>query len=542
MLIEIQSDVFKSNGKVRPPIRFNAGLNTILGGLEGDNSIGKSTFLQIIDFTFGGSTYLKSDAVTKVEPHTINFTFQFNGKNEYFARRTTEKDIVYCCDADYNTKDKLSIDDFTAHLFSSYQIPIPDLSFRDMVGLYFRMQGKGNLLPNRPLSIVPNESATRSIIRLEKIFNVYWKIKEYERLRNEADDKKKAYSKVLRLELIPNATTTAKQRNDNLKQITELKSELNSITLDADQNVSIENLSKITESSEITAQILTLKRRLSQLNSQLAVVNINVENKSTIKNDNLDEFEHFFPMADIRSLEDIQRFHHKITTVLNTELADEAQRLSELVSATKFQITNLENKVRQLGATVNIPQETLDKISEVTSKIGVLEKQNETYETNKMLKDAYKSAKEQLAVAQSGQLESITAEINQNLQRINESFPENKFSPILEMESDVRYRYYTPDDDGTGSAWKALILFDYVILQSTALPSLAHDSLMLKNIEDPVIDAIIHLYAQSQKQIFLAFDKEGSYRESTMKVLQDTAVLRLNKGGNELFGWQWSKN
>lgn len=542
MLIEIQSDVFKSNGKVRPPIRFNAGLNTILGGLEGDNSIGKSTFLQIIDFAFGGSTYLKSDAVTKVEPHTINFAFQFNGQNEYFSRRTTEKDVVYRCDAGYNIKDSLEISDFTDYLFSSYQIPIPDLSFRDMVGLYFRMQGKGNLQPNRPLSIVPNESATRSIIRLEKIFNVYWKIKEYEKLRNDANNKKKAYNKVLTLELIPNATTTVKQRDANLKQIAELKSKLSSITLDADQNVSIENLSKITKSSEITAKIMVLKRRLSQLNSQLAVVNINVENKSTVTGDNLEEFEHFFPLADIRLLEDIQRFHHKIVTVLNTELTDEAQRLSEMVTATKMEITNLENKVRQLGITVNIPQETLDKISEVTSKIGVLEKQNETYETNKRLKDAYKSAKEQLAAAQSGQLESITAEINQQLRRINETFPDNKFAPILEMDSDVRYRYFTPDDDGTGSAWKALILFDYVILQTTTLPAIAHDSLMLKNIEDTTIDAIIHLYAQSQKQIFLAFDKEGAYRESTIKVLQDTAVLRLNKGGNELFGWQWSKN
>ena len=64
MLSEIRCDAFKSYGKTRDTIVFYPGLNTVLGGAAANNSIGKSTFLLIIDYCFGGETYGKSDIKT----------------------------------------------------------------------------------------------------------------------------------------------------------------------------------------------------------------------------------------------------------------------------------------------------------------------------------------------------------------------------------------------------------------------------------------------------------------------------------------------
>ena len=58
-------------------IRFNSGLNVVLGTNMGDNSIGKSTFLMIVDFVFGGDTYAKSkDIQRNVTAHDIYFSFK----------------------------------------------------------------------------------------------------------------------------------------------------------------------------------------------------------------------------------------------------------------------------------------------------------------------------------------------------------------------------------------------------------------------------------------------------------------------------------
>ena len=52
MLTEIFCDKFKQKR-----ITFRNGLNVVLGDDNATNSIGKSTFLLIVDFVFGGDTY-----------------------------------------------------------------------------------------------------------------------------------------------------------------------------------------------------------------------------------------------------------------------------------------------------------------------------------------------------------------------------------------------------------------------------------------------------------------------------------------------------
>mgnify|MGYP005895243549 FL=1 len=103
MLVEVRCDKFVSNGKTREPIRFHAGLNAVLGDDNGSNSIGKSTFLMILDFVFGGSDYVKKcvDVQENVKEHTICFAFSFDGQTYYFSRNTVDYNNVVKRDAEY---------------------------------------------------------------------------------------------------------------------------------------------------------------------------------------------------------------------------------------------------------------------------------------------------------------------------------------------------------------------------------------------------------------------------------------------------------
>ncbi|OTA65042.1 hypothetical protein [Limosilactobacillus reuteri] len=64
MLVEVSSDAFKSYGKTREKIKFHSGLNVVVGGRRGANSIGKSTFLMILDFVFGEKITLQRVLMT----------------------------------------------------------------------------------------------------------------------------------------------------------------------------------------------------------------------------------------------------------------------------------------------------------------------------------------------------------------------------------------------------------------------------------------------------------------------------------------------
>lgn len=62
MLKQIKCDKFRL-----PIVTFHEGLNVVAGDSNAANSIGKSTMLMIIDFAFGGSSYItkSNDAIDK---------------------------------------------------------------------------------------------------------------------------------------------------------------------------------------------------------------------------------------------------------------------------------------------------------------------------------------------------------------------------------------------------------------------------------------------------------------------------------------------
>lgn len=542
MLIEISSDKFQSDGVQRPPIRFTEGLNTVLGGTSGDNSIGKSTFLQIIDFVFGGHTYAKSDAAKEIGPHNINFAFRFEDGDHYFSRRTSTPNIVKICDSNYNsTKETLKLAEFNNFLLRSYKMELPAITFRGAVGLYFRMQGKSNLSTSRPLSAMGSEKIHDTIIRLEKLFNVYSKIEEYEKALKLASDKKDAYRKARSLELISNDVNNKTKYKDNIKEISLLQEELSKLTLESDKDISTTNSSAIDVVSQLKSQIDLLRRKQSKLKSQLEVVKINVGGTSVLGDADLMEFARFFPNANLKHLAEIENFHHKIVKILDSELMDEQDNLNEMIRLVSEEINQAEDKIRSLGMPANIPSSFLEKMRVLSTKISDLEKQNKAFDKVAELKQELDEATKALKEIRGDYLKDIQAEINQELTRLNDEFQGNKLAPVLTFKTDANYDYSTPKDEGTGTAWKALILFDLAMLRLTLLPAIAHDSLMIKNIEAAGGDSIIKLYSKSSKQIFIAIDEIERYNEESQSILENSTVLHLGTNKNELFGYQWGK-
>ena len=123
--------------------------------------------------------------------------------------------------------------------------------------------------------------------------------------------------------------------------------------------------------------------------------------------------------------------------------------------------------------------------------------------------------------------------------RLNDAIYEGAHNaPILDF-SDTGYIFFTPDNTGTGIAYKGLIVYDLAVLGLTKLPILVHDSVVLKQISDDAIENIIKLYSSCGKQVIIALDKQDSYSEKTSRLLNEAAVLQLTRNGQELFGRSW---
>lgn len=169
-----------------------------------------------------------------------------------------------------------------------------------------------------------------------------------------------------------------------------------------------------------------------------------------------------------------------------------------------------------------------------------MERENDAYSQLQQLKKNKNNDATRLLDIKKKQLAYVANRINNEMSRINNAIYEGSYNaPILNF-SDSGYIFFTPDDTGTGVAYKGLVVYDIAVLNLTKLPVLVHDSVILKQISDEAIERIIELYSSCGKQVIIALDRQDTYSKKTAEVLNSCAVLKLAHGnGQELFGRSW---
>lgn len=540
MLIEIKCDEFRTYGKVRPPVIFHAGLNTVLGDNSGSNSIGKSTFLLIVDFAFGGEDYAKSDAVRQLGSHNILFYFEFKGEKFCFSRNTIDTSNVSVCNTNYEEIESIPLSKFKERLFELYNIQ-QKISFRDMVGRYIRVYGRDNLSEKRPLQAAVRETDEQAITALLKLFGVFGRFEEYKAIEKENKAKRDAFKDARKYEFLPYNITTKKQFSENEKKIIDMQTELEQLTMQTDRNVSAEDLQQADVASEIKGKLAYARRQRSRFKSQLQTTQVNMMQGVIPTEGDLADLSRFFPEVDVKTISEIENFHVRMQHILGDELQEEKDRLVALIGSIDDEIAQLEDAQRKLGVPTKLSKPFLDKYSELSGRVRALEKQNEAYTTFQGLRDAVKIAAERLVEVQNKELRFLKNDINAEMVRFNDFIYSGTHKPpVFDLESVKKYIFETPDDTGTGTSYKSLVVFDLSVLKLTELPALVHDSVILKNIGDQPIEKIMELYLQCEKQVFISLDKDDSYTKRTGEILRETTVLQLSENGNELFGRSWN--
>lgn len=544
MLAEIMSTEFVSKGKKRGRIQFKNGLNTVRGGKQSDNSIGKSTFLLAVDFCFGGEAYYtQTDLKTRFADvnHTINFCFIFNGKKEYFSRSIVTPTEVSKCNENYVATETIKIDDFKKHLFEMYHVDRPFITFREVVGRYMRIFGKENYAEKYPLQSHSKEAMSVGITALEKLFNYYTQIERYKSESQKKEEKRKAFAAAKKEDVLQVYVPTAQQAKNNEKEIARLEAELQALTDSADVQMTDEDIDNADTVLAIKSRITQLKRNRSKLLSQQNTVKIN-NCGFTISDADYRELSDFFPEINMQKLASVEEFHQKMHSILTEEMAEEVSRLQALIDALDVEINELQAQQRDFGIPVTIPQAFLQKHTELSRRIGILKSQNKARETSQTLVADVKDAKKALADVEMEVLGLISSAINEQMVRYNDAiYSGTRMAPVIQFESSTKYSFFTPDDGGMGTAFKSMIVFDLSVLKLTTLPAVIHDSLMFNHIGYEPLEKIMELYIQSGKQIFIAYDKQDAPTTRVQEILDKTTVIHLSEDGNELFGYSWAK-
>lgn len=535
MLTEVRCEMFREKS-----IEFHSGLNVVLGDSVATNSIGKSTLLMVLDFVYGGESFLdhNKDVIDELGHHDYFFTFKFGKDSFHFRRGTFTPDLIYSCDSDYKELEPLSIEDYTAFLKESYSLGDVDLSFRSIVSLFSRIWGKENLDVKHPLHSFKSQKASDCVTNTIKLFEKYEPIRLLAENVKSKSDESTTINKAAKSGLISRTTKT--KYKENVKKITTIDSEIEEIKNNLKKYAI--NISEITnrgimelkvEKDRLLSEKLRLESRLLRVRNDLA------KNKA-IKSKHLAPLLKFFPNVDTSRLENIEAFHSKITKILRKELKSSESELSASLSAVVEEIDMIDRKISNSIAEIDNPNAIIDRVYELSQDHAVASKEIEYFETDAQVKSDLKDAKELLAAEKIRILKLIENILNdKNRKNVTEIYSEERRNPTLKL-GQSSYIFDLVEDTGTGKAYSNLILLDLAFLETTVLPFLMHDSVLFKNIQNDAVAKLIELYESTAKQTFIAIDEVEKYGEVAEKKLKSKRAIQLDNN-NVLYIKDWRK-
>lgn len=538
MLVEISCDKFLENGRERGVIQFKPRLNVVLGDESATNSIGKSTFLLIIDFIFGGDDYITKarDVHDNIGRHAIKFCLCFDNEHFYFIRDTVYNQNVSICNSSYDKIDEMTITKYREFLREKYEVTQYDLSFRDLVSRYSRIYQRDNLDEKKPLAVFKGENAKNSVLVLLKLFDYYSGLKELEEALHDAEDKYKIFHNAVMYNYITTISTKKEleQKREQLKEL-RVKQEI----LAEPEEIKQRSIEELTRISELQKRVQLLRSQKYRLESKLLRLEMNLDVNSIPLQTDFQELKKFFPEINIKKLVEIERFHICLKEILSEEIKQEQQETQSQLKECQTELEECEKEIASFDVPSGISRKVLEKYTSIAKEVEKIELQVNNYALENELKINKSVLQKQLNEDKTLLVAQLQNDINTAMQRINNFIYEGKKqSPILSL-THSNYEFFTPNDTGTGTAYKSLIVFDLAILQLTNLPFLIHDSLIFKNVADVPIERILELYQGTGKQIFIALDKASSYTNKTQMIFNDSTILKLSDNGHELFGKSW---
>lgn len=450
MLVEVWCDKFISNGKVRKPIRFHAGLNAVLGDDNGSNSIGKSTFLMILDFVFGGTDYVKKcvDVQENVKEHTICFAFDFDGQNYYFSRNTVDYNKVVQCDSEYQALpdgEPLSLQKYGEFLCEKYGLSAEGITWRGAIARFIRVYKRDTLDEERPLRSSKDETAADAIKGYMRLFDRYSSVEAQINQAKKVEDEKEAFRKSIQQYHHVRAAKNEKEKVANETRIAELERQEQELAVN--NNKGLLDLDSMTARrlSDLTESLINYRRQRAQIQTQLNAVRRDMTGQKRSFKKTFADLERFFPNENFYTLEEIERFHQKLSKILEEEYAETEKNLATTYALLNNEIVRIQEQITEIKNVPNVSQAILKEFARITTELNNLKQANENYDELERLKKIATDYAETRDAVIADELLAIESTVNQQMREISLTILSDAthLPPVLRLEKLNKYTLHT---------------------------------------------------------------------------------------------------
>ncbi len=543
MLKRIECDAFKQKA-----VDFHMGLNTVVG--DGKNSIGKSTFLMIIDYCFGGEDYFTKEEVTRniIGPHDIRFVFEFDGKSYYFIRNSHVKNRVDVCDENFEVKRTITLEYFKAWLGEKYGLLKSDLSLRGYISPYFRIYNRGTHNELRPLNSTVREPDEKGVAALLKMYGLYEPIEDINRRYKEASDNKSVYGSLKKVKG-GHIAANADERNRLAEEIVKLRKELDELDIDNSNGTADAELIAQNRRDELILQRKQLKKQKADLERKLTNIQFDDGYSEESFAKNFRTLLEFFPGVDevnVPKLTEINNFHKNVASNLKEESQNSNRDIESLIRMIDSQIAEIDKELAGLAKPTKVNEAVLRRYGQILADINEKQVAIDNFDAKVEVDKTFDEVKKEREQSVESYLRNLSGKINTELKNLNRLIRQQgdklQEAPTIQINSLDSYTYFIQNDTGTGSRYKSVCMLDIVIAKQTLLPAFVHDSIMFANIYDgSCVDLIKQYDLLTTKQVFIGVDKASKYDDGdNPNIAIQRRVLQLGIGENALFGRQFN--
>jgi hypothetical protein len=541
MLTEIRCEAF---GKEFRNISFRKGLNVVLGSSGGGNALGKTTFLWVIDYCFGGEMYCsgESDIKNNVDNHVIYFTFQFNNETYFFYRMTDVRGKVFQCDSKGHLIRELTLRQYRNWLQENYGLDAENLQFQELAEHFFRIYGRGNTHELYPLLSKRRETDEHAIDFLLRLFGHGNLLQDVMRMAEQLGvkgtfDKKSKEKKLPYDDLIKEKQRAIKSLEGRLETLMQVGNNGRYVLLGFDDSTN-----QKVEKLQTEIQILVKKK--NELKSKYnAILSGNEKFCSEVVQQDLESLVAFFPDTNVKALDEIHNFHVKIREILAKEADEAASALKEQIDQCEREIVSLKSRLDNIGYTEEISDRILSQSINISKLLDELKEEKQKLEREKEKEEGFEQARRQmenLVDEMFSAMRSMQKNINNSMESFNTYVTDaQENAPFLGISNEKEIHFGTYGNTSEGTAFKSLILYDLAILKNTRLPVLIHDSNIIKSVSSSHMEHILELYENSGKQVFIVFDRMESASEDVREIMKYAKVISLSEG-HELYGKSWT--
>lgn len=535
MLIEV-----KCNNFIKKTITFKKGLNVIVGDNNASNSIGKSTFLMILDFILGGETYLKhnKDVFNNIGKHEFCYAFKFNQKIFKYKKTIIDnQELIYECDENYTEIKEIDKIQYRDFLKKMYMIKSENITFREMISLYLRVWGKGNDTIKRPLHIVSTTKNSDAVNNLLKVYEKYDFIADLENKKDTLNKTNSVLNGSFREKFVLKINKKEYLENEKkLKELENMKSKIKETLQKKSINIlNIQN-TRLIELNNAKKEFTTQKGYIEKKIKDMQFKNLGKTNLS--KND-FKKLEEFFPTINKEKILKIEDFHKKITSYLKKEIKITIEELQKKLSFIEIELNNINLKTEDINKELGNDSYLVEEITDITTEMNELKRKNSYYNKKIKVGKQIKDNEKEILDFKIEILDKLSGKLNREMVRVNNIVNSARPAPNL-LINDKNYIFEVANNTGTGNGFENLIVFDLSIFHTTNLPTLIHDSFLFKNIEIDTMENIIKEYLTFKKQCFISIDELNRYSNETKELIKKNRILKLSSE-NVLFGVKWGE-